>query len=152
MTEDNQRITRGYQRIPEDTRGYTRGYLYTHLDFFSCSYTKHVTAPPAVLSKQVLLTELILYPNAKGHGPFHVACGSCSNSEWNGEGENQGENQGENEAALGAHSRPPPSTDSTDLNDSTHKEERLRVLTHFIGLNKGDRYSHKSPVVDVNAR
>ena len=142
------------------------------------NYQKNVTAPPAVLSKQISKQELLMYPNQKGEGPFHVACGSCANSEHFGP-RKSGSNTGY--GPLGAHSLPLTSgaatttptnptgtTNSTSAGTSTdttgtaaaaeeHKMERLLILEHLLHLNtmhnaSTNASSGKFPVVDPNAR
>jgi ankyrin repeat protein len=39
--------------------------------------TDHVTCPASIVRKQIMIGDLLKYPNAKGHGPFHIACGAA---------------------------------------------------------------------------
>ena len=122
----------------------------------STSLRKHVTAPPSILSKQLLLRDLLVYPNAKGHGPLHVVCGSCANQEHYATG-NNGSN-GSNGGPLGYHSLP------INLDDSQHsevqvelnnqrKKERLSLLQDiFLSMNSNNNGNMLKKIVDVNTR
>jgi ankyrin repeat protein len=121
----------------------------------TCSFTKHVSAPPSILSKQVSLKELLNYSNNKGHGPFHVVCGSCGNTE-------HYSNDNKNDGPLGPHTLPITSTStneasSTSMNDSggmtmkllqDHKIERSKILEYLLSLHtkNGQR------IIDPNFR
>ena len=39
--------------------------------------TEHVTCPSSIVRKQIMISDLLNYPNDKGHGPFHIACGAA---------------------------------------------------------------------------
>ena len=95
------------------------------------SYSKHVTAPSSVLAKQVSLEDLLVYPNKRGHGPFHVACGSCAAVN-------------EDAAPLGPHSLPVMMKGNATMGDKEEglssresfqferKRERLSILEHLF--------------------
>ena len=95
------------------------------------SYSKHVTAPSSILAKQVSLEDLLVYPNKRGHGPFHVACGSCAAVN-------------EDAAPLGAHSLPVMMKGNATMGDKEEglssreslqferKRERLSILEHLF--------------------
>ena len=42
-----------------------------------CGLADHVTCPVSIVCKQVMLEDLMNYPNSNGHGPFHIACGAA---------------------------------------------------------------------------
>ena len=116
------------------------------------SFKKHVTAPPSILSKQVSLNELLVYPNQKGHGALHVACGSCANIE----------HDTKTGGPLGPHSLPilntkDPSEDQQLIKNviSKRKKNRLSILHSLFMLNveKGNSGTKKiQKVIDVNSR